>query len=167
MKRISWEKERLEQLVKDSYSIRQVIIGLGLVAAGGNYAQVKKYITIYKLDTKHFLGMGWSKGKQGNDHPRIPTKDILVLGSTFQSYKLKQRLFKEGLKSPHCEECGWAKKSEDGRLPLELDHINGNPQDNRIENLRILCPNCHSLKPTHRGKNKKIALVAKWYTRDT
>ena len=45
------------------------------------------------------------------------------------------------------------KKSIDGRIPLELDHINGDRHDNRIKNLRILCPNCHSLQPTHRGRN--------------
>lgn len=52
-----------------------------------------------------------------------------------------------------CEDCGWAKSSEDGRIPVELDHINGDRHDNRLENLRILCPNCHSLRLTHRGKN--------------
>lgn len=63
----------------------------------------------------------------------------------------------DGLKPACCEECGWAKISNDGRLPLELDRINGDRNDNRIENLRILCPNCHSLQPTHRGRNKKRA----------
>ena len=51
--------------------------------------------------------------------------------------------------------CGWAKISIDGRIPLELDQINGNRHDNRLENLRILCPNCHSLQITHRGMNIK------------
>lgn len=92
--------------------------------------------------------------------PIMPIKDILVENSNFQSFKLKKRLFIENIKFPVCEECGWAKKSEDGRIPVELDHINGDRYDNRIENLRILCPNCHSLKPTHRGKNKKKARVA-------
>ncbi|QQS22454.1 HNH endonuclease [Candidatus Saccharibacteria bacterium] len=58
-------------------------------------------------------------------------------------------------KKPKCEICGWEERSIDGRIPVELDHINGIHSDNRLENLRILCPNCHSLQPTHRGRNKK------------
>ncbi|HKP51497.1 MAG TPA: HNH endonuclease [Chloroflexia bacterium] len=53
-----------------------------------------------------------------------------------------------------CEECGWARRAVDGRLPLELHHMNGNRYDNRLENLIVLCPNCHSLKDNHRGLNK-------------
>lgn len=53
------------------------------------------------------------------------------------------------------ERCGWAERAEDGRIPVELDHKNGDRFDNRFENLQILCPNCHSLQPTHRGKNVK------------
>ncbi len=86
---------------------------------------------------------------------KIPLEKILSRDSSFQSYKLKKRLFIAGLKFKYCEECGWDKKTLDGRIPLELDHINGDSRDNRLENLRILCPNCHSLKPTHRGRNKK------------
>ena len=86
--------------------------------------------------------------------PRTKLEDILVKNSNFQSYKLKKRLFSAKLKKPRCELCGWAKKTADGRLPLELDHISGDSKDNRLENLRILCPNCHSLQPTHRGRNR-------------
>lgn len=84
----------------------------------------------------------------------MPLESVLIKDSDFQSYKLKNRLISAGLKPPYCEECGWAEKSTNGRLPLEIDHINGDSRDNRIENLRILCPNCHSLKPTHRGSNR-------------
>ncbi len=90
-----------------------------------------------------------------NRGPFIKLTEILVENSTYQSFKLKKRLFSARLKKPSCEECGWAQVSIDGRIPLELDHINGNRHDNRIENLRVLCPNCHSLKPTHRGMNRK------------
>ena len=150
-----WTKDQLRLAAKQSFSIRQVLRRLGLKEAGGNYSQVKKFLSLYKINTKHFKGMGWSKGLVGIGKPRISTDKILVKNSDFQSFKLKKRLFKEKIKMPKCEECGWAKYSIDGRLPLELDHINGDSRDNRLENLRILCPNCHSLKPTHRGRNRK------------
>ena len=73
--------------------------------------------------------------------------------------RVKKASFLHGLKKPECELCGWAQKSIDGRIPIELDHINGDHSDNRLENLRILCPNCHSLQPTHRGRNKKVRFV--------
>ena len=82
-------------------------------------------------------------------------RKILARGVNFQSYQLKNRLFTAGLKLQQCEQCGWAEKTSDGYLPLELDHINGDRYDNRLENLRVLCPNCHSLTPNHRGRNGK------------
>lgn len=153
--RCSWSERELRKAVKRARSIRQVISFLGLVPAGGNYVQVQKYIKKYGIPTSHFLGMGWRKGTHCAVVEGAPLHDILVRNSSYQSFKLKRRLFAAGLKRPRCEECGWAKRSDDGRLPLELDHANGDSSDNRIENLRVLCPNCHSLKPTHRGRNQK------------
>jgi hypothetical protein len=155
MRRRTWTVKQLENAVRDSYSYRRVLNKLGLREAGGNYAQIKKYIAEYKLDIKHFKGQGWNAGMKGIGKPIVPLEIILVKDSSFQSFKLKKRLFAAGLKSEQCEECDWNKISEDGRLPLEIDHINGNSRDNRLENLRILCPNCHSLKPTHRGRNRR------------
>ncbi len=151
----SWTKKQLGEAVIKSSSVRQVIICLGLRPAGGNYVQIQKYIKEYKLNKSHFKGKAWNKGMTIPREPLIPLSEILVIGSTFQSYKLKKRLFKANIKKRSCEECGWAVRTKDGYLPLELDHINGNRYDNRLENLRILCPNCHALKPTHRGRNKK------------
>jgi len=154
MKPRKWDIEDLRIAASKSRSIRQVLSCLGLKEAGGNYSQIKKYLDSYKIDIAHFKGRGWNKGLKGLvTTPRIPIEKILVKNSTFQSYKLKKRLFRAGLKLPRCEECGWAEKTKDGRLPLELDHINGDASDNRLNNLRVLCPNCHSLKPTHRGRN--------------
>lgn len=155
-----WTPEQLKDAVKNSRSIRQVITKLGLIPAGGNYEQVKKYIKTYTLDTSHFTGKIWNKGLRGIGKPVRPLEEILVSDSLYQSHSLKKRLFSNKLREPRCEKCGWAERSVDGRLPLELDHINGNKRDNRLENLRILCPNCHSLELTHRGRNSnKIARV--------
>lgn len=135
-----------------------VLLKLGLVPAGGNYEQIKRRIKELSITTEHFTGMGWSVGTHFRPYWIRPVEDLLVSNGTSQSFVLKKRLFVEGLKQPKCELCGWAKKSLDGRIPVELDHINGDRYDNRIENLRILCPNCHSLQPTHRGRNKRVRL---------
>ena len=88
---------------------------------------------------------------------RIPTEDILAgKYPNIATYKLKLRLIREGYLEDKCSICGWDKKS-DGRefTPCELDHINGNPTDHRLENLRIICPNCHSLTETYRFRRGK------------
>lgn len=155
----SWTDKQLIEAVSTGKSIRSVIEQLGLVPAGGNYVQVKETIKKLGLDISHFSGQGWSKGIKYHNK-RLPNiEELLVINSLTQSYKLKHRLYESGLKQKSCELCGWAKVSLDGRLPLELDHINGNHTDNRLENLRILCPNCHSLQSTHRGRNKKTVLA--------
>lgn len=152
MKKRSWTIIQLKEAVVGSYSIRQVLKKIGLKEAGGNYDQIKKYIREANLDVSHFHGKAWNRGLTGIGRPRFSLKEILVKGGDFQSFKLKKRLFQEGLKPEYCEECGWCQRTIDGYLPLELDHINGDHHDNRLKNLRILCPNCHSLKSTHRGR---------------
>ncbi|OGB73428.1 hypothetical protein A3K24_00965 [candidate division Kazan bacterium RIFCSPHIGHO2_01_FULL_44_14] len=154
MKRRGWTEEELKHAVKDCSSFRQVLLKLHLRPAGGNYEQIQKYIHEYNLDTQHFRGKGWSAGLKGIGKPRIRLEDILVKNNNFQSFKLKKRLFSSKLKPMHCELCSWSQKTTSGYLPLELHHINGNRHDNRIENLKILCPNCHSLTDSHRGRNR-------------
>lgn len=155
MRKRSWTIEQLREAVCTSTSYRKVLIKLHLRETGGNYKQLRKYIDELSLETANFTGRGWKKGSKIPIKPETPLNEILIKNSDFQSNHLKQRLFKAGLKSKFCEECGWSKISSDGRIPLELDHINGDSRDNRFENLRILCPNCHSLKSTHRGLNSK------------
>lgn len=156
----SWSDDELRDAVSKSFSIRRVIIELKLVPAGGNYQQVQDRIKELALNTDHFTGKGWNVAWQYFDprKPKMPLEELLVNGTRRQPHSLKKRLFNAGLKQKKCEICGWAQISPDGRIPIELDHINGDHYDNRLENLRILCPNCHSLQPTHRGRNKKIAL---------
>lgn len=159
MRNRSWTDEQLIAATAQHYSVRGVIKALGLIPAGGNYQQVQQRIKELRLDTSHFMGKGWNVGLKFN--PRKPPKplvEILQRNVIVQSHQLKKRLFAAGLKIPRCESCGWDQRSLDGRIPVELDHINGIRTDNRLENLRILCPNCHSLQPTHRGRNKKVRL---------
>lgn len=146
---------QLKKAVKSSSSIREVIMKLGLVPAGGNYSQINKAITDNQIETSHFTGQGWKRNKKFEFVPRKSLEDILKNSTGFQSFKLKRRLIAAGLKEARCELCGWADRSPDGRIPVELDHVNGDKLDNRLENLRVLCPNCHSLQPTHRGMNQK------------
>lgn len=150
-----WSNARLREAARTATSYRQILAQLGLRPAGGNYAHVTRVIRELGIPTDHFRSKAWNKGLRTPKAPRVQLSEILVKGSTYQSFKLKRRLFAAGLKEPRCELCGWAEKAPDGRIPLELDHINGRRDDNRLENLRILCPNCHSLQPTHRGLNQR------------
>ena len=152
-----WTLDELRTAVRTSESTRSTLKKIGLIPAGGNYTQIEKYIKKYNIDTSHFKGKAWNRGLKHAYKPLTPLYELLTLNSHVQSNKLKKKLFLSKLKKPSCELCGWAKKSKDGRIPVELDHINGDRTDNRLVNLRILCPNCHSLQLTHRGKNIKRA----------
>lgn len=158
-KKRSWTDEQLITAVKESRSYRAVLIRIGLIPAGGNYDQIKRRVQELAIPVNHFTGKGWNVGGLFVPKPAAPIEQLLVENSEVQSFKLKIKLYAKGLKQPKCELCGWAAVAPDGRIPLELDHINGVRKDNRLENLRILCPNCHSLQPTHRGKNKKVKLA--------
>jgi hypothetical protein len=112
-----WTEDQLRKAVLESKSVRQVLKRLDLVEAGGNYAQIKKYIEVYKINKQHFVGQGWNKGLRGIGKPIMRLEDILVNNSNFQSFKLKKRLFAANLKPMHCEECGWKKFQKTGGFP--------------------------------------------------
>ena len=147
-------KEEYEEAIKNSYSIAEALRYLGIIDRGGNYKIIKNAAKKYNIDISHFKGCGWSNGLTlGHKETRVKLEDILVENSEYNSYRLKNRLFEEGFKECKCERC---KRTEwEGEpIPLELHHKNGNNLDNRIENLQILCPNCHALTDNYRGKNK-------------
>ena len=151
--RHSYTESALREAVKTSTSIRQVLQKLNVVAAGGNYETTKRRISTFGLDTSHFTGQAHYRGKTHNNHLR-PLTEILVPDKLYSSHKLKLRLIKEGCKEHKCEMCGVTEWNGQP-TPIELDHIDGNRYNNTIENLRILCPNCHAQTDTYRGRNKK------------
>ena len=134
-----------------SGSIRQVLNKLGLRESGGNYHCAKKRAESLGLKKEHMHGQSWNKGKTIG--PKRPIEEYLVNGKYTQSNNLKKRLISEGLKQAQCECCGITEWNGQP-TPIELDHIDGNRYNNVIENLRILCPNCHAQTDTYRGKNK-------------
>jgi hypothetical protein len=154
-----WTDDQLRDAVRDSCSLAETLRRLGLVAAGGNYDHVQRRIAELQIDRSHFRGRAWNVGLKYDPRAIAPLDEVLVANRWTASHGLKKRLFKAGLKEPRCELCGWKEPAPDGRIPVELDHINGDRIDNRLENLRILCPNCHSLQSTHRGLNQKRARI--------
>jgi hypothetical protein len=140
------------EAVKNSRSIAASLRKLGIDWTGNRQRTMKLRIERLGIDTSHFLGQGWRRGATSAVVAARPLCEILVLGRKVGSHQLKERLLKEGIKERRCEVC--RNDSWNGRpIPLELDHVNGRREDNRIQNLRILCPNCHAQTETYRGRN--------------
>ena len=150
----TWSDAQLAEAVVNSYAIAGVIRALGLQIGGSVYVMIKQRIAELELDTTHFTGRGWTKGRRRPTRGSLrPLEDVLVVNSSYaNTHRLKLRLVREGLLSWRCASCSleeWLGKP----VALQLDHINGLRTDNRIENLRLLCPNCHSQTDTWCGRN--------------
>lgn len=155
-----YHKEVLEKVIGESYSFAEALRKIGLRDCGSNFKTIKKYVEGYNIDTSHFRGQTWNKGMGNTDYAaHNKLEDILKENTNFKSDTLKYRLVKEGLKQWKCEKCGNEGTWEGGELVLELHHINGNHYDNRLENLQILCPNCHS--QTNNFRTKRCAKIIK------
>ena len=153
VKNKGYTNEDFSNAVKSSFSIAEILRKLNLRPTGGNYIVAKNRIKNLGLDFSHFTGSRHNKGKKGNKKSK-PLEEILIEDSKYiNTNKLKKRLIKEGIFEYKCYNCGnieWLGKP----IPLELEHKNGDRTDNRIDNLTLLCPNCHFL--LHSGfKNLK------------
>lgn len=158
MNKKHWTEEQFIEAVKSSLSYAEVIRKLGLKPAGSNYDTVKRKISELNLSSSHMTGQGWNQGDRFRPVQQArPLSEVLVKNSTWvNSNNLRKRLLKEGLKEHKCECCGnseWMGKP----IALELHHVNGIKDDLRIENLQILCPNCHAFTDNYRGKNSGMS----------
>jgi hypothetical protein len=152
----SFTEEQLREAVAGSRSCAEVLRKLGLRPAGGNHGTIKKYVALWGISTAHFDHDAIRR--EALYRPPIPLAEILVEGSTYHRGHLKRRLLAEGVKQPVCELCGQGTTWRGRPLALILDHINGVPDDNRLENLRIVCPNCAATFDTHCGRKNRPVL---------
>ena len=133
------------EVCNNSKSMAQAAKTLGI-----NYKTLKRYAQDLNVFIPNQSGRGLEKKGNGT---KIPLNEILSgIHPTYQTNKLRKRLIKEGIKDKSCEICGidnWL----GNELSFELDHIDGDKTNHKIENLRIICPNCHSQTHTYRGKN--------------
>lgn len=156
-----YTNEQLKEAVLKSLSLSQVCRELGIRPAGGNFKILRCKIESEKIDISHFTGQAWNVGIRYRPIKKLyKLEDILIENSLYRSSsKLKARLIKEGLKEAKCEICNNSKWL-DKDINLEIHHINGINTDNRIENLQVLCPNCHSYTDNFRGKNQKKSALS-------
>ena len=150
--------ERLAEIARSSYSVMEVVRSLGLKPSGGNHSNIKSLLTKYSIDISHFLGSGSNKGKPSNlkKGPEEILKDRSLEEYPYrQKRRLLLRAMQESGVSYLCGLCGVLPIWNGQPLTLEIDHVDGNWRDDRLVNLRFLCPNCHSQQPTNKSNFSK------------
>lgn len=153
-----WTREILEPVVAMSTSVNEVLRQLGLDAVGGHHTNIARRIKVYGLDTSHFTPVVRTERMRHNQRRRT-AEEILVEDSSAHakrtpSSRLKRAMSEVGF-DERCALCGIDPVWLGEPLPLEVDHVDGNWRNNRMGNLRLLCPNCHSTTDTYRGRAKR------------
>lgn len=142
------EQESLQQLVNTSESLSEILRKQGKAISGAALKVLKNTLEAYNIDYGN-LDFTYTQRKISS------LQEKLQKGTNPTPQKLKQQLINEGLKEDKCEICGQLPEWNEKPLVLQLDHINGDHYDNRIENLRIVCPNCHTQTDTFGTKKPK------------
>jgi protein-tyrosine-phosphatase len=153
------DSKTLKNIVKESRHFKEILEKLGLVVSGHNYRSLQERFKKENINFEHI----YNKLNRYPNGIKKSFSEILVENSLYGNRRiLKKRLFQEGLLKNICSICGQIPEWNGKKLVLEIDHINGIRNDNRLENLRILCPHCHSQTNTFTGKTKVDALTKKY-----
>jgi hypothetical protein len=163
-RRRRWTDDQLLLAVREARSMADACRRLGLSPKGGNRFTVAARVQALGLPTDHWTGQGWRRGlRQAVPRRGRPLAELLVVHPLgfrgANPHDLKRRLIAEGIVGPGCQGEGCGITTWLGRpLVLQLDHINGDRNDWRPENLRLLCPNCHAQTETHSGRNRRARM---------
>jgi hypothetical protein len=147
-----YSESAAREAIAASTNWSQALRRLGLRAAGGNHRVLKQWAASWRIPTDHFDPYAHLRHHLRRE--LIPLEHILVEHSTYDRGSLKKRLYDSGLKERTCELCGQGEEWHGRKMSLILDHINGVHDDNRLENLRIVCPNCAATLATHCARNQ-------------
>lgn len=151
MPKCKYTDEMLRPIVESSLSFAEVLRCLGLKQTGGSQSNIKRLVQRYGISTDHFLGQARNRGDEYRGPGKATAEDVLVLRDRLaqpeKAYKLRRAMIETEIPF-RCAVCGIEALWNGKPLMLTVDHINGHRHDNRRENLRFLCPNCHSQTPT-------------------
>ena len=155
-----YTKEWLEELCASSYSYAEVLEKAGRKQGGGAQATVKRKIEDWGIDISHFTGQRWydAPGKvcnfTGTSREKYNIDDIFVKPCPVARKRLREYILRHSLIEYKCQTCGCDGHWQGGRIALELHHIDGDSTNGELSNLCFLCPNCHALTDSYRGRNK-------------
>ncbi|MFI5770124.1 HNH endonuclease [Streptomyces sp. NPDC051658] len=151
--RIRHQETRLREVVAESASMTDVLRRLGISPVGGNHTHISRRIAALGIDTSHF--------STPPRRPKGPRGNLLTLKSPLDGRtpgdRLRRELIRIGVPE-HCASCGTGTEWNNKPLRLEVDHMNGDWWDNRPGNLRLLCPNCHAVTDTYRGRKRRATI---------
>lgn len=154
-RRIEIDDDELRETLPLVRSRAELARRLGLNPSNGSVQRrLRQRIEELGLPTEHLRGQAWARGRPTRSVRRRPLEEILVRDSPYRgaTSSLRERLIAGGLLARRCAGCGiteWQGRS----APLQLDHVDGDPTNNLLANLRLLCPNCHALTATYCGRN--------------
>lgn len=152
-------KEQFAALVASSKTTTQILKAFGLRNQGHNGRTIHRRLKEDSLSIDHLLIGKAARTAKLTRRSLLPLEDLLQKGTQIGSSRLKKRLLNQGLLQERCAVCPQTTEWNGQKLVLVLDHVNGDPTDNRLDNLRLLCPNCNSQTATFAGKNAKRAYV--------